>query len=185
MSAFLPGLGEAYTGHTTRALISGSAEAAIWISYATFKVQENVRGDRSREFAVHYAGALASGDEDYFKAVGQFVRAEGAGMWNEYVRRQARDTGEVIGREYVGPEAWAWTSDERYADYRDLRRDMLTANDHASSALAFAIVNRVVSVVSVMQAVRSDHKHEQRLGLRLDAGTSPTQIARVGLWNPF
>jgi hypothetical protein len=185
MSALLPGLGEAYTGHTTRALLSGGAEAAIWISYATFKVQEDNREDRSREFANYYAGALTNGDEDYYKAVGQFVRAEGPGMWNEFVRRQARDTGEIVGREYTGSEAWAWTSDQRFIDYRELRRDQLTAEDHAQAALACAIVNRVISVVSVSQAVRSDHKREQELGLRLDPGQSPLQYARLGLWNRF
>jgi hypothetical protein len=185
MSAALPGLGEAYTGHTNRAVMSMTAEAAIWISYATFQVQENLRGDRAREFAIHYAGAITNGDEDYYKAVGQFERAEGAGMWNEFVRRELRDTGETVGREYTGAEAWAWTSEDRFGQYRDLRRDMLTADDRAKGALAFAILNRVVSVVSVVQAVRSDHKREQQLGLRLESGDSPTQLARLGLWNRF
>src|SRR5262245_32726877 len=36
LSALLPGLGEAYSGHKYRAVVQGSAEAAIWISYATF-----------------------------------------------------------------------------------------------------------------------------------------------------
>jgi hypothetical protein len=186
LSALLPGLGEAYAGHSTRAVVQMSAEAAIWISYATFQVQEDLRSDRARDFAVHYAGALANGDEEYYKAVGQALRAEGPGQWNEYVRRQERDTGEDVGREYTGQEAWAWTSDERFEDYRELRRDMLSADENATTALAFAIVNRVVSVVSVCQAVRSDHKHaEQALGFRLDSGASSRQVARLGIWNRF
>jgi hypothetical protein len=187
LSALLPGLGEAYAGHSTRAVLSGSAEAGLWISYATFKVQEDVRGDRAIEYAVSYAGATPDGDEDYYKAVGQYMRAEGPGMWNEYVRRKQRDTGEVVGVEYTGTDAWAWTATDRYVDYRQLRRDMLSAGDHASNMLALLLVNRVVSVASVVQAVRGDHRREaERLGLRFEGGGSPSEpLARLGVWSRF
>jgi hypothetical protein len=184
-SALVPGLGEAYSGHPYRAVLQGSAEAAVWTSYATFKVQEGLREDRAREFAIHEAGAVPNGDEDYYKAVGQYLRAEGPGMWNEFVRRRARDTGEVVGREYTGAEAWAWTSEASFDRYRKLRRDMLTAGDRATNTLAFALLNRVVSVVSVMQAVRADHAHEHRLGMRIDPGRDPFEVARIGLWEHF
>ena len=186
-SALVPGAGEYYTGHYTRSMISGGCEVAIWASYVTFKVQEDMRSDSAIEFAAAYAGATANGDEDYYKAVGQFLRAEGPGMWNEFVRRRARDDGEVVGREYTGAEAWAWTSTRRFNDYRQLRKDSLSAGDHATNALAFALVNRIVSVVSVVQAVRSDHMRNQRaLGLLLDAPPDPmTSTWRVGLARRF
>jgi hypothetical protein len=187
LSALLPGLGEVYAGHPTRALVSGTAEAGLWISYATFKVQEDLRGDRAIDFAVAYAGARPGADDAYFKAVGQYMRAEGPGMWNEFVRRKQRDTGEVVGREYAGSEAWAWTDENRFVDYRLLRRDMLSAGDHASNTLALLLVNRVVSIVSVVQAVRGDHRREtERLGLRFESGASPFEpLARVGVWSRF
>jgi hypothetical protein len=167
--------------------VSGAAEAGLWISYATFKVQEDLRGDRAIEYAVAYAGALPSADEAYYKAVGQYMRAEGPGMWNEFVRRKQRDTGEVVGQEYTGSDAWAWTNEDRYVDYRQLRRDMLSAGDHASNMLALLIVNRVVSIASVVQAVRADHRNEtERLGVRFEGGGSPLDPqARVGLWSRF
>jgi hypothetical protein len=187
LSALLPGLGEAYSGHTTRAIISGSAEAAIWISYATFKVQEDLRADRAIEYAVQNASALDNGDDDYYKAMSQYARAEGPGQWNEYVRRTERDAGEEVGREYTGNEAWAWNSEQHLLQYRTLRRESLHAGDHATNALAFLLVNRIISVVSVVQAVRSDHhKAEKQLGLRFESGGSFHQPeARLGLWNRF
>jgi len=187
LSALLPGLGEAYSGHTTRAVISGSAEAAIWVSYATFKVQEDLRADRAIEYAIANAGALSNGDDDYYKAMSQYARAEGPGMWNEYVRRKERDEGEEVGREYTGAEAWAWTSDQHLLQYRTLRRESLHAGDHATNALALLLVNRIISVVSVVQAVRSDHhKAAQQLGLRFESGGSLLHPeARLGLWNRF
>ncbi len=187
LSALVPGLGEYYTGHRTRALVSGTLEAAVWTSYTTFKVQENLRGDRAIEYAVSYGGAAASGNDDYFKAVGQYLRAEGPGMWNEFVRKRARDTGEIVGQEYTGGEAWAWTSVQRFNEFRDLRQSELAAGDRATNALAFALINRIVSVVSVVQAVRSDHARDDRaLSLRLDAVPAPgAPLWRLGLAGRF
>jgi hypothetical protein len=187
LSAIVPGLGEYYSGHRSRALVSGTLEAAVWTSYATFKVQENLRGDRAVEYAVAYASASGQGNDAYYKAVGQYLRAEGPGMWNEFVRRRARDTGEIVGQEYTGPEAWAWTSVQRFNDFRDLRQAQLRAGDHATNALAFALINRIVSVVSVVQAVRSDHMRGTRaLSLRLDAVPAPgAPLWRVGLAGRF
>jgi len=187
LSALVPGLGEYYTGHHSRALVSGTLEVGVWTAYATSKVQEDLRGDRAVEYAVSFAGATASGNDDYYKAVGQYLRAEGPGMWNEVVRKSARDTGEIVGREYTGAEAWAWTSTERFNDFRDLRQAELSAADRATNLLAFALINRIVSVVSVVQAVRSDHAHgEQSLSLRLDAVPAPgAPLWRVGLAGRF
>jgi hypothetical protein len=188
MSAILPGLGEYYAGHHTRALISGTVEAAIWTSYITFKVQEDTRADRAIEYAVGYAGAKEGLDDDYFSAIGQFLRADGPGMWNEFVRRRERDTGESVGREYTGDEAWAWPSQERFLEYRELRKSSLRAGDRASNTLALALVNRVVSVVSVVQAVRSDHKRAaQALGmLRFETRREPEGLAwRLGVRRRF
>ncbi len=188
LSALVPGLGEYYSGHRTRALVSGAAEAGIWTSFVTFKVQEDVRSDRAREYAFSFGGARPGGDEEYFKAMSLFVRAEGPGQWNEFVRRRSRDTGEVVGREYTGDEAWAWTSIERFIEYRQLRRGMLSADEHAKNAVAFAIANRIVSIVSVVQAVRSD-SHQQKeggLGLRLEfGGPGAAPGASLGLVNRF
>lgn len=188
LSALVPGLGEYYSGHRHRALISGAAEAGIWTSFVTFKVQEGLRRDRSIEYALAFAGARPGGDEDYFKAMGQFVRAEGPGQWNEFVRRRSRDTGEVVGREYTGDEAWAWTSIDRFIEYRQLRRGMLSADEHAQNAIAFAVANRIISIVSVVQAVRSDSHHHKEggLGLRLEFdGLGAAPGARLGFVNRF
>jgi hypothetical protein len=178
LSALLPGLGEYYSGHRTRALLSGTAEAAVWTSFVTFKVQEDLRDERAIEYAVAYAGATPGSNDDYYQAVGQFLRAEGPGMWNEFVRRRQRDTGETVGREYTGDDAWSWPTVERFIEYRQLRKGSLAAGDRATNALAFALVNRIVSVVSVVQAVRSDHKHAERaLGLRLEPMPAASGLA--------
>ncbi len=174
LSAAVPGAGEYYAGHTNRAIVFGTVEAGIWISYATFKVQEDWRADSAIDYAVAAAGALPSGDEDYYAAMAQFLRSDGPGQWNEFVRRRARDTGEIVGVEYTGDAAWAWPSEDHFVRYRDLRKGQLEAEDHATNMLAVAIVNRIASMVDVFQAMRSDSKHRDAglgLGLRLGRTT--------------
>ena len=192
LSAAVPGLGEYYSGHLDRAVVFGSFEGAVWTSFITFRVQENLRARRAKEYAVAFAGARYPSchgcpDEDnYYKAVSQFLRNDGPGEWNEYVRRKLRDTGETVGHEYDGADGWAWTSQDRFEQYRTLRRQKLTAHDHATNALAFAVVNRIASIVDVVQAVRSGRGKEKRFGLKLEIGSLlPAPQARVGLWNHF
>ena len=179
LSAALPGAGEYYAGHTNRALVFGTVEAGIWISYATFKVQEDLRRDSAIDYAAAVAGALPNGDDDYYAAVGQFLRSDGPGQWNEFVRRRERDTNEDVGREYLGDDGWAWPSEDQFVRYRDMRKSQLEAEDAATNMLAVAIVNRIASMVDVFQAMRADAKHRkaamQGFGLRLDLGRTPRE----------
>ncbi|MFQ5598973.1 MAG: hypothetical protein ACE5G2_00310 [Candidatus Krumholzibacteriia bacterium] len=189
LSALVPGLGEYYSGHKNRAVLFGTLEGGIWIAYATFKVQEDLRRERSVEFAVATAGALPGGDDDYYSAIAQFLRSDGPGQWNEFVRRRRRDTGEVVGVEYRGDAGWAWPSVEHFSDYRNLRRRQLQAEDYATNMLAVALVNRIASVVDVVQAMRSGStkaEKEETFGLKLQLGRTPGEpLARLVLQNRF
>jgi hypothetical protein len=188
LSALVPGLGEYYAGHRRRALVFGTLEAGIWITYATFKVQEDLRGDSAIEFAIATAGALPNGNDDYYSAMGLFLRADGPGQWNEFVRRRERDTGEIVGVEYTGEAAWAWPSLDHFLRYRDLRGSSLSAGDSATNMLAVAIVNRIASIVDVVQAVRSNASNgeEDGFGLELQLGRTPGEpLASLALRNRF
>ena len=177
LSAAVPGAGEYYAGHKNRALIFGTVEAGIWISYATFKVQEDGRRESAIDYAVAVAGAVAGGDDDYYAAIAQFLRSDGPGQWNEFVRRQQRDSEEVVGVEYTGEAGWAWPSEDQFVRYRDLRKGQLEAEDHATNMLAVAIVNRIASMADVFQAMRHDAKQREAegFGLRLRLGRTPRE----------
>lgn len=195
LSAAVPGAGEYYAGHTNRAIAFGTIEAGIWISYATFKVQEDLRHDSAIDYAVATAGALPEGalgersldPDDYYAAMAQFLRSDGPGQWNEFVRRRERDTGEVVGVEYTGDSGWAWPSVDHFVRYRDIRKSQLEAEDRATNMLAVAIVNRIASMVDVFQAMRSDHKHrEEALDLGLRLGRTPREpLASLTLTHRF
>ncbi len=186
-SALIPGWGQAYAGRNTRALVFGTIEAGIWISYATFKVQENTRADRAIEYAVATAGASQGGSDDYYSAMALFMRADGPGQWNEFVRRRERDTGEVVGVEYTGDDVWAWPTLDHFTRYRDLRAGSLEAGERATNMLAVAIVNRIASVVDVVYVVRRDSRRkEDRFGLELQLGRTPREpLASLAIRNRF
>lgn len=179
LSAAVPGAGEYYAGHPNRALVFGTIEAGIWISYATFKVQEDLRRDSAIDYAAAVAGALPNGNDDYYGAVGQFLRSDGPGQWNEFVRRRERDTNEDVGEEYYGDAAWAWPSEDQFVRYRDIRKSQLEAEDYATNMLAVAIVNRIASMVDVFQAMRADAKHRKQalegFGVKLELGHTPRE----------
>jgi hypothetical protein len=185
LSALVPGLGEAYAGHNVRAIAFGTAEAGIWVTYGVFRMQEDLRHDRAVELAVAAAGASPAGDEEYYKAVGRFLRSDGPGMWNEFVRRRLRDTGERIGVEYGGSDAWAWTSQANLDAYRDLRRRELSAEDNATNMFAFAILNRVLSVIDAVYIVNRDQHAAETQGFSLEFDTGGSTMARVMLQNRF
>lgn len=184
-SALIPGMGEAYAGHKGRAVAFGTAELGIWVTYGAFKIQESSRHDRAIEFAVAVAGANTGGSDEYYKAVGRFRRSDGPGMWNEFVRRQARDTGEVIGPEYYGADAWAWTSEANQIAYRELRRKELAAEENATNMFAFAILNRVLSVIDAVYIVSKDNQAIESAGFGLKFDTGGSTMARVMLQNRF
>jgi hypothetical protein len=187
MSAVYPGTGELYAGHRNRGLMFATAETGIWITYATFSVQEDLRFDHAVDYAVAVAGAVPDGNDDYYTAVAQFLRTDGPGQWNEYVRRKARD-GEPVGVEYSGDAAWAWPSVDQFLNYRDLRRRSLEAGDNATNMLAVALVNRIASMLDVVQAMRSDasKREENQLGLRLQLGRTPGEmLARLVVQKRF
>lgn len=185
LSALIPGLGEAYAGHKGRAIAFGTVEAGIWVTYGVYKGQENLRHDRAIEYAVGAAGANSNGNEEYYKAVARFRRSDGPGMWNEYVRRQARETGEFIGPEYTGADAWAWNSEANLVAYRELRRKELSAEESATNMFAFAILNRVLSIVDAVYIVTKDHQASEQAGFGLRIETVGPTTARVMLQNRF
>ena len=187
LSAVLPGLGEYYAGHTQRALVFGTLETGVWVSYATFKVQENTRAKRAIEYAVALGGALPDGSDDYYSAMALFMRADGPGQWNEFVRRRARDTGEIVGVEYTGDAVWAWPSVDHFVRYRDLRGGKLQAGERATNMFAVALVNRIASIVDVVYAIRRDStRKEDRFGLELQLGRTPREpLASLTFRNRF
>jgi hypothetical protein len=182
-SALLPGLGQSYAGHNTRATVFFATEAAIWTIFTVYRVQGETRQDRYIEFAGVHAGAPSGQDSDYYEHIGFWSSLE---QWQDIVRRDARtlhpdDPAAQAdyfehNKLYDESETWSWPDDEVRTRYRVLRSRSESAFHNSRLALGAALLNRFVSVVDAV-AMTKRHNQEVRkdglsLHLRFDAKDS-------------
>jgi hypothetical protein len=156
MSLVLPGWGELYTGHTARAKGFMAAEAAIWLGYAGFTIQGNLREDDYKDYARTFAGVTADAGGEYWDDVSDFIRSEGFASYNEWIRREGRslfpddpDAQEAYFREngYFGGMAWQWENEERFREFRRLKHDASVSFRSAFFMSGLAVLNRAMSAI--------------------------------------
>jgi hypothetical protein len=156
MSAVLPGWGELYTGHTARAKGFMAAEAAIWLGYAGFTIQGNLREDDYKNYARVFAGVGADGGSGYWDDVSDFIRSEGAASYNESIRREARSLfpDDLEAQEqyfrangYFGSRGWEWESEGRFQEFRRLKHNASVSFRSAFFMTGLAVLNRAISAI--------------------------------------
>ncbi len=179
-SLLLPGAGELSLGARGRAAGFFVAEGLIWTHYVWFQAAGRLRRDDYIEQAQLNAGVgVDSGEDTYWKIVGQYERSSGSGLgsYEEDVRREARDLhpddpaaqdAYVLQKLPSGDQAWAWNSPELQKAYRGTRASSNRAFDRAKYSFAAAILNRLVSAVDTQILHRRLMKDGQA---RLDEGT--------------
>ena len=200
-SLILPGWGELSMGAKGRATGFFIAEGLIWASYAYWQVAGNLREDDYIEQAGISAGVgVTSGDDDYWRLVGQYTSSAGGGpgTYEEELRREARDLypgdpaaqdAYVAERLPTGDEAWSWNSPETQSLYQDTRESANSAFNTAKYSFAAAILNRVLSVIDV-QMLRHKASKEAREGAlvpsyRVMAAVEPDGGGRLILQRRF
>ena len=156
MSAVLPGWGEMHTGNTARGRAFMSAEAAIWLGYLSFTIQEDMRTHDYEEYARIFADVPEGSSGDYYGDISDYIRSEGADSYNEAVRAEARSLfpDDLEAREqyledngYFGSLAWDWGDRDRLDRYRDLRTDAAASRRHAFYMTGLAVLNRAISAI--------------------------------------
>jgi hypothetical protein len=155
-SLLLPGLGEYWLGHRTRAQIFFATEAGIWTAFGVFRVQGGNRKDRYREWASVFAGTPERDNDEYYRVLANYISSEGPFSANETVRRQARalypDDREaqdayLLANGHFGDDAWEWESEEAFDRYKQIRKSSLDSYDNASLTLGLLVANRLLSVL--------------------------------------
>ena len=189
LSLLLPGLGHKALGYNDRATAFMAADGAIWVGYATFKVQSNLRKDRYVETAKIGAGIeKAEGQsDDYYRLLGDYGSAA---EYDDEIRRDARSRypDDLAGRESYfesnrvpDERRWEWASSAIWTTYHDQRGDALLSSKRANYMIGFAIANRLLAAVDAMRLV---HQRGQQptLGLFLTADPSdPDMPAHLGV----
>ena len=152
-SALLPGLGEHYTGHKTKAKVFFSVEAIGWIGFVSYQLYGKWRKDDLVNYAATYASAdLSDKDDEFIDLVGFYTDID------EY-----NTAGRVGDRERpylpdVQQYHWRWQSEQEQNAFRNLKNRSREAFRRSEFMLGLMVLNRVVSIID---AVR-DAKRAQR-----------------------
>ena len=181
-SLLLPGLGEYYLGHTTRAKAFFVAEGAVWTAFTVFRVQGNHRRELYREYAEINAGVPVRDDDDYYRVIGNFDSADGPYSANEQVRREARaiypnqpDKQEEYFQDhaYLGDNAWEWGGTDQRLRFKDMRSSSIDSYHRADLSIGLAVANRILSVLDAGVLAARQHRDEDsagRLSWDIDSG---------------
>lgn len=191
-SLTVPGWGQATAGRRTSAWVFGLAEAGIWISFTSFKVQEQHRRESYEKTALLFAGVDLSGRDDEFRRiVGSYLSSD---EYNQFV--VFRDAANlyyddpVAYRQYIadhsigGANSWSWSSVDNLLRYRAQRQREQRAANRANTALALAIGNRILSAIHAARFAGGAEPEARRWQLEYDPGEAVGDF-RVGVRTRF
>lgn len=153
-SALLPGLGEYYVGHRSKARVFFAVEAATWISFFTFHIYGNWKEGDFVRFAAENANAnLESKSNEFRDWVGFYDNID---QFNSLGRVQDPE------RPYLVDNAenhWYWQTAEAQSTYRHLKNRSREAFRRRDFMVGLAVVNRVISIIdAVRDAKRSSRE---------------------------
>ena len=173
LSLVLPGAGQYYNGDRGKAYVMAGIEAGIWTAFFVFDQQGDNRMESAREYAGIYAGTAGQHPDSYWQAVGRYLDSD---AYQDYLRREARATGEALPAPLPEGETWQWVNADRKSNYQKLRADANAAHDRRDFMILFAVVNRVVSAVdAVIGAGEKPGTLEARvMGLDMELGVQPS-----------
>jgi hypothetical protein len=191
LSLVMPGAGQQYLGNTGRARMMYVSEAAVWTTFAGFRVQGRMREDRYKEMAKLYAGVAGEMDDDYCLALAHYMSSED---YNIDVMREARlvypyDRGMQLAyfeeNGYFGDEAWAWKSQAVREDFKLTRTRSRGSYRRAVLTTGFAVLNRLVSMIDVYLSYRLGDSGRRAGYPSLRAGPGPNEHFRLYISTPF
>jgi len=158
-SLTVPGWGQATLGHNGAAKTFLLVEAGIWTSFVAFSLQDAMRTDSYERSARLNAGIDLSGrDEEYRRIVGGFLSSDDYNRLvvsrdaaNLYYDDPPQYWAYIAAHSVQGSAGWHWASLEDLVQYRAQRKDAQRAEQRANTALALAVVNRLISAVHAMR----------------------------------
>jgi hypothetical protein len=185
LSVVIPGAGQQYLGNTGRARLMYVSEAAVWATFAGFRIQGGMREDRYKEMAGLYAGVGDDMDDDYYLALAHYMSSED---YNIDVMREARlmypdDRDRQLAyfeeNGYFDAEAWAWDNPAARENFMLTRTRSRESYRRAVLTTGFAVLNRVVSMIDIYLSYRLGNPGRQASypALRFEQG--PNEQVRL------
>ncbi len=147
-SILIPGWGEYAMNARVRGKIFMSAEAGMWISYASLAFYENIQDKDMRSFVKAHSGASEfHGSSQYWVDMGSFL------SWEDHKEEMlmVRMPEKIYDEKY----AWDWSSVEDANTFRDIRIKKDRTAHRMSFLIGGMVLNRMISVLDVLYLSRS------------------------------
>jgi hypothetical protein len=180
LSALLPGLGERYVGNEARGTMLHVVEAAIWGTFAFYRLQAEDRQSRQIEYAGVHAGAPTGQSSDYYEHIGLWLSLD---EWYDIVRRDARfrfpDDADAQAaffeknKRYDPSQAWAWDDDAERTRYRQIRSRAERSFRNARLAAGAAVFHRLASMIDAVALARRHNHRVESERARVDVRVTP------------
>jgi hypothetical protein len=155
-SALLPGAGEWYVGHKTKAKYFMAAEAGIWIGFTSFVIYKNWKREDMIQYANQHANAQLEGrDDEFLDLVGFYESIDEyntLGRATDPQRPFLADTPE---------NHWRWDSEGSIEAFKYIKNSYRESKRRSQFMLGLAVVNRVISIVD---AIRDVKRHNAGIG---------------------
>jgi hypothetical protein len=156
LSFLVPGAGEIYAGSHTRGKIFLSFEASFWAGFFGFRTYGGWLKSDYRNYAASHAGAnLAGKSDDFFDDLAFYDTRD---QYNQLALLYFREDATP----YPENDFWNWEWDSPYSKsyYRDLKNRSKNAYRKAVYMVGFSVLNRIVSVIDAMKAVKSYNRRK-------------------------
>ncbi len=171
LSFLLPGAGEIYAGSQTRGKIFLSVEASFWAGFFGFRTYGAWLKRDYKNYAASHAGANLSGKPDQF--FDNLAFYDSRDEYNQFALLYHREDA----KPYPENDFWNWEWDgpSSKSSYRDLKNRSKTAYRSAVYMVGLSVVNRIVSVIDAMKAVRTYNRKKslEISKVRFDLKLSP------------
>jgi hypothetical protein len=191
LSMAVPGAGQQYLGNTGRARTMFAAEAAVWATFAAYRVQGHMRETRYKETANLFAEVEHDMSDDYYTMLAYYVSSD---EFNLDVMREARalypDDRErqleyLREQGYSGEDEWQWDSVDRMRQFARERTASKESYRRATLTTGFAVLNRMISMIDVYLSFRLNRGGPGSSDLGLGMEATPRGGARVFLRASF
>ncbi len=153
-SAVLPGWGQMHLDHSTRGIVFMSFDALTWAGVGLSYLEGTFDRDDYTWLAISEAGISVSGrSNNFLDDISDFSSST---EYNDYIHRLARyyypddpdaQRGYFESHARYGEDGWNWSSDTARNQFADRLRESKEWFRRSMYIAAFALVNRVVSVI--------------------------------------
>jgi len=165
-SLILPGTGELLLGHNTRgATLMGVDLINIYAFIATDREIE-MQKKNYMKFAELYAGVPYGMPDEHYQAVQNYPNSD---YYNDIQEMMARNyyliynydpesfAEYISANTYQGNEEWNWQSEEKWEEYKHLRKRHQKTKMNNQLALGLMLLNRGISIID--SSILSKKKH--------------------------